>query len=81
MKLPGMTDDKAEQLYREGFKGLATVASANPDVLASASGIDAEAAAAWIEEAGRIISEEAEGNGQAEGSPVKELKDVQDKNL
>ncbi len=81
MKLSGMTEDKAEQLYKEGFKGLATVVSANPEVLASASGVDAEAAAAWIEEAGRIISEEAEGNGQAEGSPVKELKDVQDKSI
>ncbi|MFB3924665.1 MAG: transcription termination factor NusA [Syntrophales bacterium] len=57
--IPGVSEIVAEKLFKEGFKSVSTIASADPGMLTSASGIDEETASKWIEEAGKIIAEEA----------------------
>jgi len=64
LKIPGMNESTAELLYREGLKNVETLASANPEMLASLTSIEGmskEKAAEWIEEAGKII---ADGNNE-----------------
>jgi ERCC4-type nuclease len=62
LKIPGMAEETAERLYKEGFKSVSTIASADSQMLAAIPGIDEQTALAWIEEAGKIIAEEAGGN-------------------
>ncbi|MCD6153589.1 MAG: transcription termination/antitermination protein NusA [Syntrophobacterales bacterium] len=64
LKIPGMNESTAELLYREGLKNVETLASANPEMLASLTSIEGmskEKAAEWIEEAEKII---ADGNNE-----------------
>jgi N utilization substance protein A len=58
MKIPGMEETTAELLFDKGFKSMAMIASADPEMLSSISGIEGSTTALWIEEAGRIIDEE-----------------------
>jgi N utilization substance protein A len=71
MKLTGMTEEKAELLFREGFKSVSTIAAADPEMLISASEVDEETATAWIEEAGKIIAEEATAGQFGNGALVR----------
>jgi N utilization substance protein A len=59
MNIPGLDEKIAEKLYKEGFKSVSTIASADPSMLASIDEIDEETAVNWIEAAGKIIAEEA----------------------
>jgi N utilization substance protein A len=61
MKIPGMAEETAERLYKEGFKSISIVASADLQMLMAVPGVDEKTAAAWIEEAGKMIAEEAGG--------------------
>jgi N utilization substance protein A len=61
LKIPGMAEETAERLYREGFKSISTIASADSQMLAAIPGIDEQTALAWIEEAGKIMAEEVGG--------------------
>lgn len=58
MRLSGMEDKTAEILFREGFKTLPMVASADPEVLTTLSGISKERIQQWISEAGKLIDED-----------------------
>jgi N utilization substance protein A len=58
MRLSGMEDKTAELLLREGFKTLPMVASADPEVLTTLSGISKERIQQWISEAGKLIDED-----------------------
>jgi N utilization substance protein A len=57
MKIPGIDEATAEQLFNQGLKSIAAVATADSESLSSIPGIDGQRAAAWIEEAGRIINQ------------------------
>ena len=59
LNIPGMNEKLAEKLFKEGFKSISTIASADPAMLTSIEGIDEKDAAGWIEAAGRIIADEA----------------------
>lgn len=60
MNIPGVNEKTAEKLFKEGFKSVSTIASADPGMLTSIEGIDEETAAGWIDAAGKIIAEEAD---------------------
>jgi transcription termination/antitermination protein NusA len=64
MKLQGVDESLAERLFKEGFKSISTIASADAGALTSIPGIDEKAAQTWIEEAGRILAGEP-GGGNA----------------
>ena len=66
MKIAGIGERTADLLYGEGFKGVAMVASAEPEALSSIKGISEKKAAAWIEEAKKIINSES-GEDLSEG--------------
>ncbi|TFG93026.1 MAG: transcription termination/antitermination protein NusA [Syntrophobacterales bacterium] len=55
MKIAGIGERTADLLYGEGFKGVAMVASAEPEALSSIKGISVKQATAWVEEAKKII--------------------------
>lgn len=59
IRLSGMEEKTAEKLFREGFKTLPMIASADPEVLTTLSGISKERIQQWISEAGRLIDEDA----------------------
>ncbi len=66
MKIPGMDENTAEILYKEGMKNIETLASADPEKLASLTAIQEvskEKATGWINEAAKIIADE--NNGQS----------------
>jgi len=66
MKIPGMDENTAEILYKEGMKNIETLASADPEKLASSTAIQEvskEKATGWINEAAKIIADE--NNGQS----------------
>jgi N utilization substance protein A len=58
MKLPGIDEATAEQLFNQGWKNVAALAAADVEALASVSEIPPEQLAVWIEEAGKLIDQE-----------------------
>lgn len=58
MRLSGMEDKTADLLFREGFKTLPLIASADPEVLTTLSGISKERIQQWVSEAGTLIDED-----------------------
>ena len=58
MKLPGIDEATAEQLFNQGWKNVAALAAADFEALASVSEIPPEQLAVWIEEAGKLIDQE-----------------------
>ncbi|MDD5723548.1 MAG: transcription termination factor NusA [Syntrophales bacterium] len=58
MKIDGIGERTADLLYGEGFKGVAMVASAEPEALSSIKGVSEKKATAWIKEAKKIINSE-----------------------
>ncbi len=62
MQIAGIGERTAELLYGEGFKGVAMVASAEPEALSSIKGISEKKATAWIEEAKKIVDSENSGD-------------------
>ncbi|MBN1662640.1 MAG: transcription termination/antitermination protein NusA [Deltaproteobacteria bacterium] len=59
MKIPGIGEAMAERLFKEGFKSVAMIATMDPDALSTIPGIGQKTATLWIEEAGKIIDQEA----------------------
>ncbi len=58
LKIPDLDEATAELLFSQGLKSIAAIATADAESLSSIPGIDGQKAAAWIEEAGRMISQE-----------------------
>jgi N utilization substance protein A len=58
MKIPGLEEATAERLFGEGFKSIAMIAAADPDMLSSVQGVDERSASQWIEAAGQIVEQE-----------------------
>jgi N utilization substance protein A len=61
MKIPGVGEATAERLFDEGFKSIAMVAAADPEMLSSIQGVGEKSAFQWIEAAGQIIEQESGG--------------------
>ena len=58
LKIPGIGEATAERLFDEGFKSIAMVAAADPEMLSAVQGVSELSASQWIEAAGRIIEQE-----------------------
>ncbi|MBA4396980.1 MAG: transcription termination/antitermination protein NusA, partial [Syntrophus sp. (in: bacteria)] len=58
MKIPGIDEATAEQLFNQGWKNVAALAAADIESPASIPGILPEQLAVWIEEAGKLIEQE-----------------------
>ncbi|HPL63624.1 MAG: transcription termination factor NusA [Syntrophales bacterium] len=61
LRIPGISESKAETLFAGGFKSISTIASAEPAMLTTLVDENEETVLQWIDEAGKIISEEAGG--------------------
>jgi N utilization substance protein A len=61
MKIPGIGETTAERLFSEGFKSIAMIATADPEMLSSIQGVGEKSASQWIEAAVKIIDQEAMG--------------------
>jgi N utilization substance protein A len=59
MKIPGIGDATAERLFKAGLKSLAMLAAADSEQLAAIPGVGEKTAAIWIQEAGKMIDQEA----------------------
>ena len=60
MEITGIGERTADLLYKEGFRSVAAIASAEPEMLSPIKGVSRERAAAWIEEAMKIVDSEIE---------------------
>lgn len=60
MGITGIGERTADLLYKEGFRSVAAIASAEPEILSTIKGVSQEKAAAWIEEAMKIVDSEVE---------------------
>jgi N utilization substance protein A len=58
IKIPGIGNAMAEKLYNEGFKSIAMIATAEPEMLSAIQGVGEKSASHWIEAAVKIINEE-----------------------
>ena len=59
MKIPGIGEVTAERLFKVGLKSLAMLAAADSEQLAAIPGVSEKTAAIWIQEAGKMIDQEA----------------------
>jgi transcription termination/antitermination protein NusA len=66
MKIPGIGEVTAERLFKSGLKSLAMLAAADSEQLAAMPGVGEKTAVLWIEEAGKIIGQEAEAQKNAQ---------------
>jgi transcription termination/antitermination protein NusA len=64
-KITGIGPAMAEKLYGKGIKSIAMIAAVEPEIISSIPGVGEKMAQQWIEEAGRILDEEAAGNKTA----------------
>jgi Holliday junction resolvasome RuvABC DNA-binding subunit len=58
IKIPGIGDAMAEKLFNEGFKSIAMISAAEPEMLSAIQGVGEKSATQWIEAAVKIIDEE-----------------------
>ncbi|MBM4270830.1 MAG: transcription termination/antitermination protein NusA [Deltaproteobacteria bacterium] len=65
MKIPGIGETTAERLFSEGFKSIAMIATADPEMLSSIQGVGEKSASQWIEAAVKIIDQGAMGTKSA----------------
>jgi N utilization substance protein A len=62
MEITGIGERTADLLYKEGFRSIAAMASAEPEMLTPIKGVSKEKADAWIQEARGIIDSEVKGS-------------------
>jgi transcription termination/antitermination protein NusA len=58
-KITGIGPAMAEKLFGKGIKSIAMIAAVEPEALSSIPGVGEKTALQWIEEAGKILDEEA----------------------
>ena len=62
MKIPDLDEASAELLFKEGYKSVSALSSADPEALMAIEGLDAEKAQGIIERAAQVMEKEAGGN-------------------
>jgi N utilization substance protein A len=62
MKIPDLDEATAELLFKEGFKSVSALSSADPEALKAIPGMDAEKVPGIIERAAQVVEKEAGGN-------------------
>ncbi len=63
MKVPELDEAAAELLFKEGYKSVSALSSADPEALKAIPGMDADKVQGIIERAAQYIEKEAGGNG------------------
>jgi N utilization substance protein A len=63
MKVPDLDEAEAELLFKEGYKSVSALSSADPEALKAIPGMDAEKVQGIIERAALFMEKEAGGNG------------------
>lgn len=64
-KITGIGPAMAEKLFGKGIKSIAMIAAVDTELLSSIPGVGEKMAEQWIEEAGKILDEEASGSKTA----------------
>lgn len=62
LKVPDLDEATAELLFKEGFKSVAALSTADPEALKAIPGMDAEKVQGIIERAAQVVDKEAGGN-------------------
>ncbi len=62
MKIPDLDEASAELLFKEGYKSVSALSSADPEALKAIEGLDAEKVQGIIERAAQVMEKEAGGN-------------------
>jgi len=62
LKVPDLDEETAELLFKEGYKSVAALSSADPEALKAIPGMDAEKAQGIVERAAQVVDKEAGGN-------------------
>ncbi|HNU86024.1 MAG: transcription termination factor NusA [Pseudomonadota bacterium] len=65
MKIPDLDEETAEMLFKEGYKNVAALSSADPEALKALPGMDAEKAQGIVERAAQVSETETETVGNA----------------
>jgi N utilization substance protein A len=65
MKIPDMDEASAELLFKEGYKTVSALSSADPEALKAIEGLDAEKAQGIIERAAQVMEMEKEAGDNA----------------
>ncbi len=63
MKIPDIDEATAELLFKEGYKSVSALSSADPEALNAIPGVDAEKIRGIIEKASQVMEKEAGENG------------------
>lgn len=61
MKIPDLDEASAELLFKEGYKSVSALSTADPEALKAIEGLDAEKAQGIIERAAQVMEKEAGG--------------------
>jgi N utilization substance protein A len=69
-KLSGLGPAMAQKLMEQGIKSIAMLAASEPELLSSIPGIGEKTAQHWMEEAGKILEEEAAQKKPASGPNI-----------
>ena len=64
MKIPDLDEASAELLFKEGYKSVSALSSADPEALKAIEGLDAEKAQGIIERAAQVMETEGKGSGR-----------------
>jgi N utilization substance protein A len=64
-KITGIGPAMAEKLFSKGIKSIAMIAAVEPEIISSIPGVGEKMAQQWIEDAGRLLDEEAVANKTA----------------
>ena len=62
LKVPDLDEETAELLFKEGYKNVAALSSADPEALKAIPGMDAEKAQGIVERAAQVVDKDAGGN-------------------
>ncbi|MFO7568893.1 MAG: transcription termination factor NusA [Smithellaceae bacterium] len=60
-RIPGIGPAMAEKLFAAGIKSIAMLAAVDPEMLCEIPGVGEKTGGEWIEEAGKLLDEEAKG--------------------
>jgi len=62
LKIPGLQEADAELLFKEGYKSISAVATADPEMLKAIPGVDEQKVTEWVAKAEQILSQQANRN-------------------
>jgi N utilization substance protein A len=63
LKIPGLQESDAELLFKEGYKSISAVASADPEMLKAIPGVDEQKVTEWVAGAEQILNQQVSRGG------------------